>query len=477
MKNIKNINGTKNIIIFFINHKSMDSTQIPETTYATFAELESFKNDMDTMWLMFGGIFVFFMQTGFAMLEVGSVSIKNTKNILIKNISDAAIGAICWWLVGFGLAFGETSGRFLGTSGYALKGEYFEAEDGTLTNGKEYAFWLFQWAFAATASTIVSGAVAERVSFYAYVVYSVVLTSFIYPIVVHWVWGEGWASAFSEDRLLDCGVIDFAGSGVVHMTGGIAALFAAIIVGPRIGKFSDDGVVNILPEQSTVLQTLGTLIIWFGWYCFNGVSTLAIVGLSGVASKTMVNTTISAASCCIATIILSLFKFGYWDTVSANNGVLAGLVSVTAGCSTCEPEGAFVIGIIGAFIYTYSSQLLLKFKIDDVVNAIPVHGFCGAWGIIAASLFTTKDNYAHSYGNTDKCAGILYGGDGSALISNLVFLIAVITWTSITSFLLFFTIKKTIGIRVEREIEEKGMDESKHGGMTYPEMRSPVNNR
>jgi len=262
-------------------------------SYVTRHELESFQNDMDTMWLMLGAILVFFMQTGFAMLEVGSVSIKNTKNILIKNICDAAIGAICWWLVGFGLAFGETSGRFLGTSGYALKGEYFEADDGTLTNGKEYAFWLFQWAFAATTSTIVSGAVAERVSFVAYGIYAVVLTSFIYPIVVHWGWGDGWASAFTEDRLFDCGVIDFAGSGVVHMTGGTAAFFAALLVGPRMGKFNDYGEVNSLPEQSTVLQTLGTFIIWLGWYAFNGASTLAIVGVSGIASKTMVNTTIS----------------------------------------------------------------------------------------------------------------------------------------------------------------------------------------
>jgi len=326
-------------------------------------DLQSLKDDLDTFWLMFGAILVFFMQCGFAMLEVGSVSKKNTKNILMKNIGDAALGAICWWLLGFGFSFGETSGGFIGTDEFLLKGDSFKSEDGTLTNGKQYAFWFFQYAFAATASTIVSGTISERTSLNAYVIYTIALTSFIYPVVVHWGWASGWASSFIEDRLFGCGLLDFAGSGVVHMTGGIAALCASYVVGPRIGRFNHDGSVNNLPQQSPVYQTLGTLILWMGWYGFNGVSTLAIIGASGIAAKTMVTTTISAASAGLASVVISRFDKSFWDFGSATNGVLAGLVGITASCSTVEPEGAFVIGIISAFVYLYSSKMLLKFGI------------------------------------------------------------------------------------------------------------------
>ena len=225
-------------------------------------DLQSLTDDLDTFWLMFGAILVFFMQCGFAMLEAGCVSEKNTKNILMKNIGDAAIGAICWWLFGFGFAFGETSGGFIGTDEFLLKGDSFKSEDGTLTNGKQYAFWFFQYSFCAVASTIVSGTVSERTSLSSYVIYTVVLTSFIYPVVVHWGWAGGWASAFIEDRLFGCGLLDFAGSGVVHMTGGMAALCASFIVGPRLGRFNEDGSVNSLPQPSPVYQTLGTLILW-----------------------------------------------------------------------------------------------------------------------------------------------------------------------------------------------------------------------
>ncbi|CAN0382183.1 unnamed protein product, partial [Ectocarpus sp. 8 AP-2014] len=333
----------------------------------------------------------------------------------------------------------------------------FEADDGTLTNGYSYASWLFQWAFAATAATIVSGAVAERVSFNAYIIYSIVLTSFIYPVVVHWGWAGGWASAWREtDLLFGCGVIDFAGSGVVHMTGGLAALCAAIVVGPRTGRFNEDGTANTLPQQSAVLQSLGTLILWFGWYGFNGVSTLYIVGFAGVAAKTMVTTTISAAFGAITTVLLGKFNLGHWDGGAANNGLLAGLVGITAGCSTCEPEGAMVIGIISGFVYTYSSKMLVMFKIDDVVDAIPVHCFCGAWGVFAASLFATKDNCEYGmayYDRADKCAGAFYGGAGNAVGANFVFILAVIAWVVATCMALFMGINMTVGMRVDKEME------------------------
>ena len=432
----------------------------------TDAQFNSLANDMDTMWLMIGAILVFFMQTGFCMLEVGSVHIKNTKNILIKNLGDACIGAVCWWLIGYGLAFGESESRLFGTNGYALKGDVFESDDGTLTNGKAYAFWIFQWAFSATTATIVSGVISERISFSAYVIYAIVLTSFIYPFVVHWGWAGGWASAFAgKDLLFDCGVIDFAGSTVVHMTGGVAALCAAYIVGPRIGRFDPYGNATPLPKQSYVLQTLGTLIIWFGWYGFNGASTLGIVGVSGIAAKVLVNTTISAAFGGLTTVIVSKLISNIWDISAANNGILAGLVSVTAACATCEPESSMIMGIIGALVYISSSKLLLRMQIDDVVDAIGVHLFCGVWGTIAASLFSTKDNYALAYyGEPDKCAGVFYGGQGNALAANLVFILAVLVWTGVTCMTLFICIKHTVGIRVTSEEEFIGMDDSKHGG-------------
>ncbi|CAM9900198.1 unnamed protein product [Ascophyllum nodosum] len=402
--------------------------------------------------------------------QVGCVSIKNTKNILIKNIGDASLGAICWWLFGYGVAFGETGGKFIGTTNYALKGDYFM--NGGQIQGYNYASWLFQWAFAATAATIVSGAVAERVAFNAYIIYSIVLTSFIYPVVVHWAWnGEGWASAFrEEDLLFNCGVIDFAGSGVVHMTGGIAALCAAIVIGPRIGRFDDRG--NVLHQQSAVLQSLGTLILWLGWYGFNGVSTLTI-GFASVAAKTMVTTTISGAFGAVTAMILTKFSEHIWSPGATNNGLLAGLVGITAGCSTCEPEGAMVIGVVSGFVYTLASKALVIFKIDDVVDAVPVHLACGAWGVFAASLFATKDGYSAAYygDRVSDCAGAFYGGSGAAVGANVVFILAVIAWVGITSSILFVTIKFTVGIRVPEKDELQGIDDSKHGGQTYPEFR------
>lgn len=259
------------------------------------------------------------------------------------------------------------------------------------------------------------------------------------------------------------------------MTGGLAALCAAYIVGPRAGRFNHDGSVNPMPQQSAVLQTLGTLILWVGWYFFNACSTLAIVGASGIASKVMINTTISAAFGALSSVVLAKMDLGYWDSGAANNGVLAGLVGITAGCSVSEPEGSMVIGLVSGFVYTYSSKLLLKLRIDDVVGAVPVHGFCGLWGVIASSLFATKDNYALAYyGEPNECAGVFYGGDGSALVANVVFSLAVIGWVCGTCMVLFVAIDSTIGMRVSKEEEEVGLDDSKHGGETYPEMTRVV---
>ena len=291
--------------------------------------------------------------------------------------------------------------------------------------------------------------------------------------MVHWAWTNGWGSAWREgvgpdceNLLFGCGVTDFAGSGVVHMTGGIAALVASKFIGARIGRFDNGGVK--LPQQSVIFQTLGTLILWFGWYGFNCVSTLAIHGLSGAASHAAVTTTIAAATGCLANsaLTMALDPNFVLDIGAANNGILAGLVSITAGCSTVSPFGAFCIGLISAPVYYFSAKLLERLEVDDVVGAVPVHGFCGAWGVIATGFFITKEQYASAYyaDRASECAGVFYGGNGSSLAANAVFVLAVLGWVGVTSAILFLVCYFTIGVRVSSDVEEAGMDDSKHGG-------------
>lgn len=430
--------------------------------------------ELDAFWLMFGAVLVFFMQTGFAMLEVGSVQSKNTRNILLKNVLDASIGALLWWLLGYGFAQGAEVDRenqaFIGKDGFALQPSYFE--DGS---GYTYAGWLFQWAFAATTATIVSGAVAERVTFTAYCVYSSCLIGFIYPVVVCWGWNvQGWLSAWREEDLFaGCGAIDFAGSCVVHMTGGVAALVGASMIGHRHGVF-DGGIKT--PSYGPAFQTLGVLILWFGWFGFNGASTLYIVGFGQVAAKTMVTTTIAAGTGAISTLVFGALFDGrnpegkYTIRLeNANNGVLAGLVSITAGCSTCEPYGAFFIGLFAAPVFLGSSKLLKAFRIDDVVEAAPVHGFCGAYGTIMAACFATQGNYDMAYysDRSKKCAGIFYGGDGSTLKANITLVVMNLLWTGSFSLIIFGGLSCLRALRIDEDTEALGMDLSEHGAPEY----------
>ena len=418
--------------------------------------------DADTFWLMYGAILVFFMQCGFAMLEVGYVQEKNTKNILIKNVFDASIGALCWWTMGYGIALGSgTSNTLIGSDSYLLD-----------IDMQSKAMWLFQWAFCATAATIVSGAVAERITFSAYLVISTMLTGFIYPVVVHAGWGSGFASAWREDNLLSkCGVTDFAGSGVVHATGGIAALVSCWFLGPRLNRFVE-GMPQEIPQQSIIFQTLGTLILWFGWYGFNGVSTLYIDSFSGVAAHTMVTTTIAAATGCLATTALGYYNEHIISPSYSNNGVLAGLVSITAGCSTCSPAGSFVIGLMAAPVYYYSNKLLIKYEIDDVVGSVPIHGFCGIWGVMAASLFATPHYYSLAYysSRANRCAGLFYGGGGGLFLANIQFVLFILAWVGGTSTVVVYSLKYLDLLRVPEDEEIMGMDDSKHGGKTGTEI-------
>jgi len=404
---------------------------------------DSFTQNANVFWLLFGTILVFFMQAGFALLEAGSVRAKNTKNILVKNVMDACLGAIVWYLIGYPLAYGTTAGGFIGTSWDVMGG------------CASYADWLFQWAFAAAAATIVSGAVAERCTFHGYVIYTVVITAIIYPPVIHWGWtSDGW--------LASNGFKDFAGSGLVHMVGGVCALVAAVAIGPRHGRFTADGVQD-LPGHSSVLAALGTFILWFGWYGFNGVSTLSFFAMA-TAARVMMTTTLAAAAGGATVMLLHVVHGNPPDIGPPLNGILGGLVSITAPCAVVEPYIAIVIAMIGGAVYYYSSMLLKKLRIDDPLDASPVHGFCGAWGTIAVGLFATSYYVDEAYGDT--CYGAFYGS-GCQIGIQLAGVAAIAAWTAALSGALFFGLKMAGILRVPVEEEIQGLDTSHHGGSAY----------
>ena len=416
---------------------------------------------------MLCGFLVFFMQCGFALLEAGTVRAKNTKNILLKNLLDACIGGIIWWSVGFMIAYDSGAG-FIGasaTSGVApsffLQGFTGTGEDST---GYGLAGWFFQYVFAAAAATIVSGAMAERTALGGYICYTIVITAFIYPVVVHWGWsGDGWISAFNSGSFLG-GVQDFAGSGIVHMTGGNAALVGAAIVGPRTGRFDEKKKPLPMPGHSTTLQVMGTFILWLGWYGFNPGSTLGLSAPNYArdAARVVVTTTIGAATGGLTVVILEkLFGDKTWSVGAVCNGILAGLVSITAGCSVTYPWSAFIICMIGGCVYFCVSKCVLNVcKVDDPLDAYAVHGACGMWGTFAVGLFSASD-YAYGSG-----AGLFYGG-GNALAAAVVCLLAETAWVVGMSFLMFFPLKKLGILRVSAEVEAAGMDVSKHGGAAY----------
>jgi len=438
---------------------------------------------LEVQWVMFGAVLVFLMQAGFTLLEVGSVSKKNTLNILTKNIVDATLGAAVWYA--WGNVFAVSPGNdFIGFhNGYFLKDKRSidnwtstDNEGDDVFSGSFYANWTFAWAFAATAATIVSGAVAERCTFVAYMCYSAVLTGFVYPVVVHWAWGGGGFSEF--DSLNGGGVIDFAGSGVVHMVGGMAALIGAAILGPRKNRFdAQTGMPNKMPAQSAVFQVLGTFILWVGWYGFNCVSTFnltdgaSIPGPADVAGKVSVTTTLSAAFGGLGCFALSKIFDGVIDPGTICNGILGGLVGITAGCASVEPEGAMFIGLISSLVYFGSSKMLLKLKVDDVVNAAPVHYFCGAWGVIAVGLFGSQNSNSVSYGGgADASCGVFYGcnlGDDQLAVQ-IAFVIAITVWVGGMSAIVFGLLKVAGVLRVPADVEEAGLDESEHGGSGEP---------
>ena len=436
----------------------------------------------DVFWLLFGAVLVMFMQAGFALLEAGSVRAKNTKNILLKNTLDACIGAVLFWAFGFAFAFGGKGEAlpFIGANYFFLMD--IDAENGRnavfAAGGYGFAFWTFQWAFSAAAATIVSGAVAERCRLSAYAVYTTIITGFIYPVIVHWVWSaDGFLSAFKttsnnegeyDPDFGSNGMMDFAGSGVVHMTGGGAALVAAIILGPRKGRFDADGKVLPIKPHSTVLQAIGTFILWFGWYGFNCVSTLAFGG-AAVAGRVAMNTTLAPAGGGLAMLACSMVMGEAPEVVAVLSGILGGLVAITAPCPVVDAWAALLIGSIGGVIVYGSSAMLKMMKVDDPLDASPIHFFAGAWGVISVGLFANKiaTTTAYTITDTNPGHGGFFGDDGIQLGIQVLGVVIITLWTCGMSAIMFMVLKVTGLFRVSEEEEDMGLDESHHGGSAY----------
>lgn len=397
-------------------------------------------SSVDTIWVLLAAVLVFFMQAGFAMVETGFTRAKNAGNIVMKNLMDFSLGTIVFWLVGFGLMFGADINGIVGTPDFFVMNDY-----GVKDGYTSYAYLIFQTVFCATAATIVSGAMAERTKFIAYCIYSLVISAFIYPVSGHWIWGGGWLSTM--------GFHDFAGSTTVHMVGGIAAFVGAKMLGPRIGKYDANGKATAIPGHSLTLGALGVFILWFGWFGFNGGSTVSATGDKILVSMStiFVTTNLAAAAASTATMILTWLRYGKPDVSMTLNGVLAGLVAITAGCDVVSPVGAFFIGTIAGiavvFVIEFIDQTL---KIDDPVGAIGVHGFCGALGTILTGVFALE-------------GGLLYSGSADMLITQLIGVASVAAWVFITIGIVFTLIDKTIGLRVSEAEEITGLDLEEHG--------------
>ncbi|MCP3922542.1 MAG: ammonium transporter [Desulfobacterales bacterium] len=394
------------------------------------------------LWTLVAACLVFFMQAGFTLVEAGFTRAKNTVNIIMKNLMDFSMGSLAYWAIGFGLMFGINSTGYIGTDGFFLS--YFDP------NGDPWilAFWMFQVVFAATAATIVSGAMAERTKFSGYLIYSVVLSAFIYPVFGSWAWGSLFNGAASTGWLEKLGFIDFAGSTVVHSVGGWAALAGAMVLGPRIGKYAKDGTVKPIMGHNIILAALGVFILWLGWFGFNpGSTTTADKSIAMI----FVNTNLAAASGAISAMFLSWIKFKKPEVGMSLNGALAGLVGITAGCANVSPTSSIIIGLIAGVLVVFSVMFFDKIRIDDPVGAISVHGVCGAWGTLAAGIF-------NSSGFSFAQIGVQLLGIGACFL-----------WAFSMAYIMFKIISVTIGLRVTPEEELEGLDFIEHGGNAYPD--------
>jgi len=430
---------------------------------------------VDSTFLLFSAYLVFSMQVGFAMLCAGSVRAKNTMNIMLTNVLDAAAGALFYYLFGFAFSFAGNH-PFIG-----FGHRYFglnEFPDSSF----DFPFFLYQWSFAIAAAGIASGSIAERTQFVAYLIYSSFLTGFVYPVVAHWFWSpHGWASAgnVAGKLLFGSGVIDFAGSGVVHMVGGIAGLWGALIEGPRIGRFDHEGRSVTLRGHSASLVVLGTFLLWFGWYGFNPGSFSKILvpysdgpgdfyGQWSAVGRTAVTTTLAGCTAALTTLFGKRILSGHWNVMDVCNGLLAGFAAITSGCSVVEPWAAIGCGFMAAWVLIGCNKLAVRFKYDDPLEAAQLHGGCGAWGVLFTALFASEKYVNEVYpGRSGRPFGLFMGGGGRLLAAHIVQLLAVTGWVSLTMGPLFLILHKLRLLRISADDEMAGMDLTRHGGFAY----------
>jgi Amt family ammonium transporter len=403
-------------------------------------------NTSDSVWILVSITLVFSMQAGFAMVETGFTRAKNAGNIIMKNLIDFCIGTVVFLLLGYGLMHGDDLGGFIGTPINIFGGDI------------DWMHLMFNLVFAATAATIVSGAMAERTKSAAYCIYSAVISLFIYPVSGHWIWGGGW--------LAQLGFVDFAGSTAVHLVGGLSALIGAAILGPRIGKYVKDRngktLVKAIPGHSLTLGALGVFLLWFGWYGFNGGSTYGVSGgLDSLAAKVMITTSVAASVATIVTVAITWIKYKKPDVSMALNGALAGLVAITAGCATVSVAGAAIIGAISAFVLVFGVEFIDKvLHVDDPVGAVGVHCFNGALGTVLVGVFSQESGIISGFIYNDA----LTAADAFKFFGvQILGVVAVAAWVGLTVTALFLAIKKTVGIRVSKHDELIGLDISEHG--------------
>ncbi|WP_298766101.1 ammonium transporter [uncultured Polaribacter sp.] len=408
--------------------------------------LEQVNGDMGMLWMLIAGILVFLMQAGFTLVESGMTRAKNAVNIAMKNLLDICVGSITFWLVGYSLMYGDTSNGWFFWSGL------FQGEGADL---------FFQTMFAATTATIVSGAIAGRTKYTTYIIFSLVMTAVIYPISGGWEWNGGWLN--NTDGIMPAEFIDFAGSSIVHSVGGWAALVAAFMVGPRIGKYVD-GKVMPIPGHNQILATLGVFILWFGWFGFNGGSQLAWGGADAIgASNVVLITNLAAAAGGLGALVTTWIWYGKPNLGQTLNGSLAGLVSITAGCGNMTAGGAVLAGLIGGILVVFSIEFVeKKLKIDDAIGAFSVHGIAGVWGTLVIGLWGVDG---------DTGIGLFNGGGAAQLGAQAIGVLAYAVWAVALSYIVLKVLKVTMGLRVTKEVEIEGLDISEHGSIAYPGKR------
>ena len=396
---------------------------------------------IDTVWVALCAALIFFMEAGFALLEAGFVRSKNAMSIIAKVIIDITFGGIAFFIVGFGIAYGSSNGWF------AIDFGIMDKDLGLGLTVSNNLFWFIQLGFAIAAISIVSGALAERMKLFSYAILVVFFCALVYPIVANWVWNpNGW--------LAIRGFNDFAGSAAVHAMGGFAALAAAIVLGPRIGKYSKDGKSNTIPGHNLPLASVGAFILWFGWFGFNPGSSLGAVGNWELIGSVVVNTFLASASGGIATMIYTYFTYSKIDITMVINGVLAGLVSITAGCNVVGPTSAIIIGTIAGVLVDVAVVFFDKIKVDDPVGAIAVHGVNGLFGTMAVGFFAIE-------------GGLFYGGGISLLVTQILGVITIALFSFTVTFIIMKFLKLTIGVRISSDDEEAGIDASLFGVQSY----------